>query len=398
MFLLFFTSAGLGLARPAFALPPGPGCAGAVCPIGITLALLISAASLLLLVIMASRLARLKTLLSQAEHRAVAQASKYQSIFQNAGEGIFLSTPEGTLIEVNPAFVKTFGCKNLDALMQWAGIDLRLAYKKESDRASMVEQARRQGGYTGQDVRMVRADGREFWARLSVTLHIDQNSGRELLLGVLQDVTAQRLSMLDLEYRATRDALTRLPNRYLFMDRLNKTLSKAKRHGRLVGVLFIDLNDFKGVNDVHGHLAGDRVLQQVGERILHRTRASDTSARIGGDEFAMILDQVQDKEAAAAVAETVGEIISQPYVVDEKECRLGASIGVCIYPTDGEDAQTLLSLADRAMYRAKSQGRRFCFCSELAEACEAAEETALGTLEFGENRGKGKPPDPIPFP
>jgi diguanylate cyclase (GGDEF)-like protein/PAS domain S-box-containing protein len=306
------------------------------------------------------------------------QANKYQSIFQNAGEGIFLSTPEGALIEANPAFVKTFGCHSLDALMQWAGADLSLAYKKESDRASMVEYVRTRERYLAENLRMVKVDGQEFWARLSVTLHIDQNSGRELFLGVLQDVTDQRLNMLDLEYRATRDALTRLPNRRLFMDRLNNAMARAKRHGRLVGVLFIDLNGFKGVNDLYGHLAGDRVLQQVGERILRRTRASDTSARIGGDEFAMILDQVQDREAAAKVASSVGAIISRPYLVDEKECRLGASIGVGIYPTDGEDAQTLLRLADQAMYRAKSQGRGFCFCSELAKSCcEAAGETTI---------------------
>ncbi|MFW5836892.1 MAG: diguanylate cyclase domain-containing protein [Desulfovibrionaceae bacterium] len=311
------------------------------------------------------RLSASRASLAEARRKTRDQASKYQAIFQAAGEGIFLSRPSGELIEANPAFVHVFGCKDIDELMAWAGPNLGVLYKNPEDRRLLVDQVLTQGRELGREVRMRKIGGQVIWTRLSVTRHLDRDSGEVLLLGVLQDITDQRQCMLDLEYRATRDPLTGLPNRHLFLDRMAKTLANAKRHGRKVGLLFIDLNDFKCINDAFGHQVGDQVLQTVGERILRRTREADTAARIGGDEFAVILDNVDGEQAAAKVAWEMGAMIRRPYVLDSVEYSVGASIGICMFPDDGEDGHSLLRLSDQAMYMAKGQGRDYCFCSEL---------------------------------
>ncbi|HKJ24549.1 MAG TPA: GGDEF domain-containing protein, partial [Myxococcota bacterium] len=165
------------------------------------------------------------------------------------------------------------------------------------------------------------------------------------------------------QYLATHDALTGIPNRALFYDRLAHALAAASRYGNTLAILFLDLDDFKAVNDALGHEAGDRLLHEVARRVAGIVRKSDTVARIGGDEFTVILTQIGKPEDAARVARTMLQRIAVPVrLVGDGEHRVHASIGIAIHPADGERADTLVRNADAAMYAAKQGGgNRFAF-------------------------------------
>lgn len=174
-----------------------------------------------------------------------------------------------------------------------------------------------------------------------------------------------------LDYQAHHDPLTGLPNRLLLEDRLRQALQRARRDGRQLALLFVDLDRFKYINDNLGHHVGDQVLNAVATRFIESIRESDTVGRFGGDEFVVVLEHMDDVEAAAAVAGKIIEHVSRPILIDGQELFVGASIGIAFYPRDGEDAPTLLKNADSAMYGAKEHGRNnFQFVS--AEINEAA--------------------------
>jgi diguanylate cyclase (GGDEF)-like protein len=165
------------------------------------------------------------------------------------------------------------------------------------------------------------------------------------------------------QYLATHDPLTGIPNRALFYDRLSQALASADRYGNTVAILFLDLDGFKAVNDALGHEAGDGLLREVARRVSGIVRKSDTVARIGGDEFTVILSQIGKPEDAARVARTMLQRISVPVrIAGDGEQRVHASIGIAIHPDDGERADTLVRNADAAMYAAKQAGgNRFVF-------------------------------------
>ncbi len=166
-----------------------------------------------------------------------------------------------------------------------------------------------------------------------------------------------------LKYIASHDSLTRLPNRSLFFDRLHQTLAWARRHQQRFAVLFLDLDDFKPINDRYGHEAGDTVLQDIAHRLSGCVREVDTVARMGGDEFTCILNELKRPADAAIVAKKILEALKQPFVLPEKKCVIGCSVGIAIFPDDGADNETLVKNADAAMYCAKEKRNSYCFCS-----------------------------------
>lgn len=195
-------------------------------------------------------------------------------------------------------------------------------------------------------------------------------------------VLATALQRIDnerqLEFMARFDGLTGLPNRALFADRFSQTIVQARRHGAQLGVLFIDLDDFKLVNDSLGHAAGDELLRRAANRIQTSLRPGDTVARISGDEFAAILGDLARAEDAALVAEKINGRLSQPMELLGKEAFITASIGIAVFPADGDDAETLLGAADAAMYRAKQSGRNsyHFFTAEIAQRSRARRQLA----------------------
>lgn len=176
------------------------------------------------------------------------------------------------------------------------------------------------------------------------------------VLGLYQDISSRKRAEEQLQYMATHDLLTDLPNRFLFNDRLNQAVAKAKRSSNRFAVLFLDLDGFKEVNDRFGHQKGDGVLQQVAHRLKGCLRSSDTLARLGGDEFSLILEDIQDTRSTAAVPQKLLAALVEPFDIDGNEITITASIGVSLYPDDGDAAELLLKKADSAMYRAKELG------------------------------------------
>lgn len=185
-----------------------------------------------------------------------------------------------------------------------------------------------------------------------------------------------------MEHLAFYDALTDLPNRCLFLDRLRRALAAAKRHGGAVAVLFVDLDLFKSVNDRLGHAAGDRLLQATARRLRDGVRSSDTVARFGGDEFVVLLTDV-DEAGAAALAAKLSGALAEPFEAEGQALCLTASIGVAIAPGDGDDAEVLLCRADEAMYRAKARGRNtitFYGADMMERATPTPPESPVRTL------------------
>ncbi|PKM78775.1 MAG: diguanylate cyclase [Firmicutes bacterium HGW-Firmicutes-15] len=158
-------------------------------------------------------------------------------------------------------------------------------------------------------------------------------------------------------HQSLHDSLTGLPNRNLFIDRLNNVLNLAKRNGEMLAVMFLDLDGFKEVNDNFGHQVGDQVLQMTAERIKLLLRDSDTLARLGGDEFVLLLPRISSTHDAATVADKIRSVFKQPFTIFDHNILLTPSIGISIYPGDGNDAQSLIKNADMAMYTVKSKGK-----------------------------------------
>ena len=187
----------------------------------------------------------------------------------------------------------------------------------------------------------------------------DEDGQVTKLLGYSQDITAQKTSEQQLVHRAEHDSLTDLPNRGLFIDRLRSGIARAKRNNQPLALLFVDLNDFKPVNDEYGHQTGDRLLRVVAQRLMAAVREVDTVARVGGDEFAVILEAITDADDAAIVAVKIAECIGEPFSIGSHTLRIGASTGIAIFPGDGDEVSTLLQHADAQMYRAKRAGGHF---------------------------------------
>jgi diguanylate cyclase (GGDEF)-like protein/PAS domain S-box-containing protein len=175
--------------------------------------------------------------------------------------------------------------------------------------------------------------------------------------GVGRDITDQKLAEERIEHRATHDGLTGLPNRAMFSALLEQALRSAKRYERKLGILFIDLDGFKSVNDLLGHEAGDSLLKQMAARFRDAVRSSDVVVRLGGDEFMVLAQELLDRDGISAVAQKVLGAVALPVRVAEQECQISASIGIAVFPDDGDSEQLLMKNADKAMYVAKQGGK-----------------------------------------
>ncbi|MCJ7624125.1 MAG: GGDEF domain-containing protein, partial [Anaerolineaceae bacterium] len=187
---------------------------------------------------------------------------------------------------------------------------------------------------------------------------------KNAVLTTLRDITERKLAEKQLQYLATHDSLTNLPNRALFYDRLNHALAQGRRYKNLFSILYLDLDGFKIVNDRYGHDVGDDLLQLVSMRFNSAIRESDTVARLGGDEFTFIIENILDLRDAEQVAKKILESLKIPFHVANFEIFISASIGISVYPQHGEDADKLVKKADLAMYAAKqSDDVKYLFCS-----------------------------------
>jgi len=284
---------------------------------------------------------------------------RYRLLFERNLAGVFRTTIDGRVLECNEALARTFGYDSpADLLAQSADS----VYEHAEERHRLMSRVREQGTLSNVEVRMRRRDGTPIWVLENITL-----LEGDVLEGTIIDITDRKTAQEQMEYQAYHDVLTGLPNRLLFRDRIGVALAHARRHRTAAAVMFLDLDQFKIVNDSLGHTIGDALLQAVAARLVASVRGHDTVARMGGDEFTVLLSDVADSSNAATVAQKILESVSYPMMVDGHELFVTTSLGIALYPDDGGDAETLLKNADRAMYHAKEQGRNnFQFASVAA--------------------------------
>jgi diguanylate cyclase (GGDEF)-like protein/PAS domain S-box-containing protein len=282
------------------------------------------------------------------------QAEKAFEIgFEQATIGAAIGDLEGNPIRVNPALCCLLG-RPADLLVGhgWA------EYSHPDDVAlGPAVMAKLSSGYdTYEDERrFVRPDGTVMWALCHVTLARDESGKPQYFFSQYQDITSRKQMEQELAHRALHDSLTGLPNRALLTDRLNQSLSGARRRGSLVGVMFVDVDHFKVVNDSLGHSYGDDLLKQSAARLGAVIRSGDTVARFGGDEFVVVCDDASSVDVER-IAERVLETMAQPFTVGSHEMKVTVSIGIAISEVDAT-AESLLADSDAAMYRAKERGR-----------------------------------------
>ena len=219
-------------------------------------------------------------------------------------------------------------------------------------------------------------NGRTNWT-LTTKLPLLDESGTVIgLVGITREINEMRETEVALQHLATHDTLTDLPNRFLMVDRLVQLLARAQRAGTSFALLYMDIDSFKEVNDTRGHEFGDQLLQAVAKRLTKSVRQSDTVARIGGDEFVIILETVHEARAAEAVGRNVQRALARSFTVDKHRLSITVSIGISFFPENGADSDTLLRAADYAMYLAKREGgNRHLICPPNApHLSEAAKE------------------------
>ena len=207
------------------------------------------------------------------------------------------------------------------------------------------------------DLEEVCKDGSTVWVEVKITYLRGQDDRPVGILGVSRNITERRQAEETVKRLAFYDQATGLPNRVLFNDRLNIAILHARRNKKKLAVMLLDLDRFKDVNDTFGHHVGDQLLQSVGKRLSGLLRDSDTVSRMGGDEFLVLLPDINYKEDAAIVAQKFVRAFQEPFVINGRKFRITASIGVSVYPTHSRSADTLVRDADIAMYRAKATGR-----------------------------------------
>ena len=280
---------------------------------------------------------------------------RWAAVYENSLEGVLITDPALRITDVNRAFTQISGYSREELLGQQPAM-------RKSDRheasffAALWESLRTQGRWQG-EIWNRHKDGRVLPEWMSVSAVADDAGTLLNYVCVVTDISAIKDSESRLEYLATHDALTQLPNRALVTDRLRHALGRAQRQRSSLAGLFIDLDGFKAINDTLGHAVGDRLLVAVGERLCARIRPGDTVGRLGGDEFLVVLEDVRARQDVARLAEGLIEDMTRSFEIDGQQLYVGASIGIALYPGDACSAEELVRNADTAMYRAKEEGK-----------------------------------------
>lgn len=312
------------------------------------------------------------TELKQAQSERERAEAVCSNVFENSTEGIFTLLPEGRFLRVNPAMAELLGYDSTEKLiadMQDIRTQMYVSPVQHDEILSILAE---KGEVVGAEVEAARADGSRFWLSMSLKATPDGEGGIAHIDGIAQDISVRKGEERELTRRATTDSLTGLPNRFVFDQTLERMVAQSRRSGEKVGVLFMDLDGFKNVNDELGHAAGDALLAEVGKRLCARVRESDVVARIGGDEFGLLLWNINGPEDIELISEEIIESVNQPVVTEDSEgeiysSRVGVSIGASISPDHGTDAAGLVRRADKAMYAVKESGRNNLAMAVVAE-------------------------------
>jgi diguanylate cyclase (GGDEF)-like protein/PAS domain S-box-containing protein len=290
--------------------------------------------------------------------QAIREAERrYRSIFENAIEGIFQSTVDGHYIDVNPALARIYGYASPRELIDSMRDLQRQLYVHPERRDEFLRLVRRDGSVANFESQVYRKNGEIIWISENAREVCDEQGRLLFFEGTVEDISERKRHQAELEYQATHDALTGLPNRVLLRDRIRHAIGLAERGGTLLAVAFIDLDQFKFINDSIGHQAGDDLLKTVAGHLQSCIRETDTVARQGGDEFVILLVNQPNLDTIRQVLQRILFTVASPWRYDNLEFNITCSIGVSVFPNDGADAEALLKNADSAMYKAKETGR-----------------------------------------
>jgi diguanylate cyclase (GGDEF)-like protein/PAS domain S-box-containing protein len=276
------------------------------------------------------------------------------TVFENATEAIIVTDARNRILRVNPAFTAITGYTPGEVL----GRNPSLLKSGRHDAAFYVDMwgALHERGHWEGEIWNRHKNGDTYVEWLSI-VKVDDEQGVGQYLAIFHDITRRKATEELLHYKAHHDALTDLPNRTLFNDRLQAAFNQARRYHRVFALLLVDLDYFKDVNDTLGHAAGDELLIEAARRLSSCVRESDTVARQGGDEFAVILSEMASDDEAEIIARRAVDLLSEPYHLDAGTARISACVGIALYPHHGQDAEQLQRNADMALYAAKEGGR-----------------------------------------
>lgn len=276
-------------------------------------------------------------------------------VFENTIEAIYITNTRGVILSVNKAFLRITGYSEEEAIGNKTSI-LRSGRHANHFYKGLWNALKESGTWQG-EIWNRRKNGELYPALLNISSIRDSGGNISHFIGVMHDITERKKYEEQIKYQSHYDPLTNLPNRYLFHDRLSMAISRAKKNHNYVGLISIDIDRFKNVNDTLGHNVGDILLQKIADRIVGTVGDSITVSRLGGDEYTVIIEDLSDKNRAVTVAYNIIKQLEKPFQVDDYELFLKCSAGLSFYPDDGEDVFTIAKNADAAMYRAKSKGR-----------------------------------------
>lgn len=288
-------------------------------------------------------------------HRTLARLRLVDRVFKDTAEGVVILTTDGRIVAVNQAFQTITGYAEREVL----GQSPSLFCSGRDDGAfcqNLWANLLQTGNWRG-EVWNRRKDGGLYPEWLSINAVHDEQGSLTHYVGIFSDISAQKDAQRQIEFLAEHDALTQLPNRILFRDRLGHAVEQARVAKTRLALLYVDLDRFKVINETLGHALGDLLLREVGRRLTDATPKGDTLARLGGDEFVLLLELCAGPQGATSLAGQIIERLAVPIELEGRELVVTTSIGISLYPEDGDDADTLLRYAEQAMYAAKQHGR-----------------------------------------
>lgn len=282
---------------------------------------------------------------------------KYRAIFEDSVVGIFQATPDGRPVSINRALAQMHGYESPEELTAQVSDVAEQLFVDPSRMIELGQAVAEHGAVRGAEVEVYGKDRRRKWISTNVRGIRDEAGNLVLYEGTVEDITERKAAEARIQHLAFYDALTELPHRALLQDRLENALAAAERRDEKVALLFLDLDRFNLINDLFGRSVGDLVLKAVADRLKECTRAQDTVARVGGDEFLIMLSGVEDVAAAAITADRVMRAMSVEFAIQGHSLAMTCSIGISIFPEHGSDGETLIKNADAAMHSVKEGGR-----------------------------------------
>lgn len=307
--------------------------------------------------------------------RLEASERRYRTLLEDNVAGVFRTSVDGEILDCNEAFAEILGYGSAAELMDREAPEL---YASPEERAAFLEELMERGAVENYELTVQAADGQEVELLENSRLIGDPEAEDAEIIGTVIDVTERKRLQERLEAMALHDELTGLPNRRLLAERADQALRLADRTGEQVGLLYLDLVSFKMVNDSLGHTAGDRVLVEAGKRIRSGLRESDTAARVGGDEFVVLLPEVEGREGLEAAADRLAGLFERPFATDPRPVHQEIRLGGALYPDHAGSFDDLLTRADRALTRARTESRAFAFYASDADTAQDRLATVQG--------------------